>query len=85
LLLGAGLVSALLPEPSEPPGYYDGDDDDAVVASQRLETLADLALAAAPATQSVRTADAYRVPAERVSPAAPGRNASPALRSPPSA
>jgi hypothetical protein len=39
--LGTGFVSALLPDdPNLPPGYYDGDGDDAAATPERLDSAA---------------------------------------------
>jgi len=81
--LGGGLVSDILPDETSAPGYYDGDDDDAVLASERMAMLVDLAFGARAADLPERTPEAFESPVEPVTPPIIQQSPLPPVRSPP--
>src|SRR5262249_59221017 len=64
--VGVGLVSVVLPDEASAFGYYDGDDDDAVVAPERMAVLVDLAVGARAAVLPERAPEAFESPVEPI-------------------
>ena len=83
LCIGAGLVSAVLPDDSDDYGYYDGDGDDAGAAPERLAVLVDLAVSARGDSAPIRTSVAFEGPADPASRPIALQSPPPLLRSPP--
>jgi hypothetical protein len=87
LCVGVRLVSAALPDDADVDsgyhGYYDGDDDDAVAAPERLAVLLDVAVGARAAVVPVRTPEAYDGPSALVIAVVVDPSTPPLLRSPP--
>jgi len=82
--LGTGFVSALLPDdPSLPPGYYDGDDDDAAATPERLNVDVALIVDTTGVRLPVQVAALFGLAAAPVAPPRPAATQSPLLRSPP--
>jgi hypothetical protein len=86
MCLGAGLISAAWPDDSNTDsiasGYYDGDDDDAVVAPERMAVLVDMAFGAHAVVLPER-APVFESPVETATPPLVEQSPLPALRSPP--
>jgi hypothetical protein len=84
LCIGTHLVSLVLPEDSDlPPGYYDGDGDDAVSTSERFAGIVDLALDNQGSPLPIRTHASLAHAAAPISQPTPDRPQPPLLRSPP--
>ena len=84
LCIGTGLVSIVLPEESGlPPGYYDGDGDDAGATSERFAGIVEFALSGRPTPLPILTRGLLGLAVAPVSQPNPGRSQPPLLRSPP--
>jgi hypothetical protein len=83
LCIGTGLVSVVFPEEALPPGYYDGDGDDAAATSERFAGIVDLALGAQPSPLPILTPTLLGLAVAPVSRPNPDRSQPPLLRSPP--
>jgi hypothetical protein len=87
ILIGVGLISAALPDDTDPnsiaSGYYDGDDDDAVVAPERMAVLVDMAFGARAVVLPERAPDVFETPVEVATPPIVEQSPLPPLRSPP--
>jgi hypothetical protein len=87
ILIGVGLISAALPDDADPnsiaSGYFDGDDDDAVVAPERMAVLVDMAFGARAVVLPERAPDAFETPVEVATPPIVEQSPLPPLRSPP--
>jgi hypothetical protein len=87
ILIGVGLISAALPDDTDlnsiASAYYDGDDDDAVVAPERMAVLVDMAFGARAVVLPERAPDAFETPVEVATPPIVEQSPLPLLRSPP--
>lgn len=88
ILLGAGLISAAVPDDTNADslasGYYDGDDDDAVVAPERMAVLVDMVFGARAVVLPDRAPDVFENPIETATPSPiVEQSPLPPLRSPP--
>ena len=82
--LGTGFVSALLPDdPSLPPGYYDGDDDDAAATPEPLDGAVALIVDTTGVGLPIQAPALLGLAAASVDPPRPGQTQAPLLRSPP--
>src|SRR5262245_37600615 len=89
ILIGVGLISAAVPDDTNPnsiaSGYYDGDDDDAVVAPERMALLVDMAFGARAVAQLEPAPAAFESPflESTAPPSIVEQSPLPPLRSPP--
>jgi hypothetical protein len=87
ILLGVGLISAALPDDTSPDssasGYYDGDDDDAVVTPERMAVLVDIAVGARAVVLPEPLPDVFETVVEAATPPIVEQSPLPPLRSPP--
>jgi hypothetical protein len=83
LCFGLCLVSVALPDDVADAGYYDGDDDDAALAPERLAVLWDMALGTRAAVVPARTPEPFEGPVALVTPPIVELSPRPLLRSPP--
>jgi len=82
--LATGLVSVLLPDdPSVPPGFYDGDADDAAATPEPLDGAVTLIVDTTGLRRPVQAPALLGLEAVPVSPTRPGAALPPLLRSPP--
>jgi len=84
ICLGAGLVSVLLPDdPSLPPGYYDGDDDDAAATPEPLDGAVAFIVDTTGVRLPIQEPVLLGLAAASVTPPRPAATQYPLLRSPP--
>jgi hypothetical protein len=84
MCLGTGFVSALLPDdPTVPPGFYDGDDDDAAATPEPLDAAVALIVDTTGVRLPGQAPTLFGLAAAAVGPPRPATARSPRLRSPP--
>jgi len=87
VLLGVGLISAAVPDDTNPnssvSGYYDGDDDDAVITPERMAALLDMAVGIRAVVLLEPAPDVFETPVEVAAPPIVEQSPLPPLRSPP--